>query len=325
MIKNNPQPRTTKIAARASIGELVKQFKRILVPLDGSRLAEAVLPLVTRLADACGATIVLLHIIEKNAPSAVHGERHLRDERDAETYLAKLTEQLQGNNRKVEWHSHEVPVGDVAASIAVHAEEHAIDLIVLNTHGHGGIRDVIWGSIAQQTLQHSRVPVLLGRARGNASDVVFAPRTIMVSLDATVAAEEALAPAISLARSLGAQLRLVMVVATSSTVSSTQAPSATFLPVTTGLLLDLEEKQATEYLERLAEAIRSIGVDAVAEVRRGDAVGQLAQDAKEHDDGLVVAATHGRAGLQAIWSPSIAARLLNRTNAPVLLVPNVES
>lgn len=325
MIKNNPQPRTDKIAAKALIGEQVKSFQRILVPLDGSSLAEAVLPLVTRLADACGATILLLHVIERNAPSVVHGERHLRDKGNAEIYLAELTQQLRVNDRKVEWHSHEVPVGDVAASIAIHAEEHAIDLIVLNTHGHGGIREAIWGSIAQQTLQHSRVPVLLGRVRAKPADTVFAPRTIMVSLDATAAAEEALAPAISLARCLGAQIRLVMVVATSSTVSRTLAPTATFLPVTTGLLLDLEEKQATEYLERLAEAIRSIGVDAVAEVRRGDAVGQLAEDTKEHDDGLVVAATHGRAGLQAIWSPSVAARLLNRTHAPLLLVPNVES
>ena len=325
MSKSNPTRRVSKIAPKLSIGEPIKSFKRILVPLDGSRLAEAVLPVATRLADACGSTILLLHVVERNAPSAVHGERHLRDERDAEAYLSELTRQLRVDNRMVEWHSHEVPVGDVAASIAVHAEEHAIDLIVLNTHGHGGIRDVIWGSIAQQTLQHSRAPVLLWRARAKVSDTVFAPSTIMVSLDATAAAEEALAPAISLARCLQAQLRLVMVVATSSTVPRTQLPTATFLPVTTGLLLDLEEEQASEYLEGLAEAVRSIGVDAVAEVRRGDAVGQLAQDASEHDDGLVVAATHGRAGLQAIWSPSVAARLLNRTHAPVLLVPNVEN
>ena len=299
-------------------------FRRILVPLDGSHLAEAILPVVTRLADACGATIVLLHIIERNAPSRVHGERHLTDRRDAEAYLAELTQRLGTPDRAVEWHFHEVPVGDVAASIGVHAEEHAIDLVAMSTHGQGGIREVIWGSIAQQTLQHSPVPVLLVRANASATSQTYDPRTIMVTLDATAAAEAALPYAVSLARNLGAQLRLVVVVATPDTLASTQAPTATLLPSTTRALLDLQEKQAVAYLERLADWIRATGVDTIAEVRRGDAVAQLAIDAGEHDDGLVVAATHGRAGLQAIWSPGVAARLLRRTRAPVLLVPIVE-
>jgi len=116
-----------------------------------------------------------------------------------------------------------------------------------------------------------------------------------------------------------------MVVATSFTISRTQAPAATFMPMATGALLDLEERQANDYLEQLAETLRDAGIGAIAEVRRGSPVGELAQDRDEHGDGLVVSATHGRAGLQAIWTSSVAGGLLKRTAAPVLLVPIVES
>ncbi|HEY5220360.1 MAG TPA: universal stress protein, partial [Gemmatimonadaceae bacterium] len=71
-------------------------------------------------------------------------------------------------------------------------------------------------------------------------------------------------------------------------------------------------------------SLESSGVPTLAEVRRGAPVRELAADAAEHGDGLVVAATHGRAGLQAIWTTSVATRLLKRTNAPILLVPIVE-
>ncbi|MEJ2217859.1 MAG: universal stress protein [Gemmatimonadota bacterium] len=324
MARANPSQEALEKAERAAAGE-GPPFRRVLVPLDGSRLAETVLGIATRLADACGASIILLHIIEKNAPAAVHGERHLSDTASAEAYLADLARQLGGNERSIEWHTHEVPVGDVAASIADHALEYDVDLIVLCTHGSGGLREVIWGSIAQQALQLSRVPVLIGRARKDTAQEPFVPQTIMVTLDATPVAEAALPPAAGLARCLGARLRLVMVVATSSTLSRAQSPAAALMPIATEAILDLEEQQATDYLERLADTLRSAGIGAVAEVRRGSPVGELAQDTGEHRDGLVVSATHGRAGLQAIWTSSVAGGLLKRTRAPVLLIPIVES
>jgi nucleotide-binding universal stress UspA family protein len=301
------------------------KLQRLLVPLDGSRLAEAVLPIAARLAQAFGATITLLHVIEKGAPSRVHGEPHLANRSDAEAYLAQLAHRLEADGRLVEYHVHEVPVGNVAQAVAAHAEEQRGDLVLLTTHGAGGIREALWGSIAQRVLQSSRRPTLLVRARGDVQSLpLFAPRTIMVSLDGTAAAEAALPLACALAQGLDTQLRLVMVVPTLETVEGEQSPQATFLPSTTRALLDAQVEQATAYLEHLAAFLRSTGVPAFGEVRRGGPVAELASDAAEHADGLVVVATHGRAGLQAIWSPSVAARFLKRTQAPVLLVPIVE-
>jgi nucleotide-binding universal stress UspA family protein len=297
-------------------------MERILVPLDGSRLAEAALPIAARLADACGSAITLLHGIEQDAPSSVHGEPHLATGAEAAAYLDRLTRQLATGGRIVDYHVHEVPVGNVARSIADHAEEQKSDVVVVSTHGAGGIRRELWGSIAQRVLQLSRRPVLLVRARwAPPVSAPFNPATIMVPLDGSVAAEAALPLASKLAHALDARLRLVMVVPTLGTVAADDRPEATFLPGTTRILLDVREEQATAYLEELAAYLRSSGVPSLAEVRRGAPVAELAADAAEHGDGLVVTATHGRAGLQAIWSTSVATRLLKRTHAPILLVP----
>ena len=115
-------------------------YQRLLVPLDGSRLAEAVLPLIGWLAPACQAMVVLLHVIERGAPATVHGEHHLQTTEEAAAYLRGQAERLRAHGIVVETHVHEVPEGDVARSIAAHAQEERADLIVLCTHGSGGIR-----------------------------------------------------------------------------------------------------------------------------------------------------------------------------------------
>jgi nucleotide-binding universal stress UspA family protein len=298
---------------------------RILVPLDGSHLAEAAIPIADRLAEARNAEITLLHVIEKGAPSRIHGEPHLANPTEALAYLGRLAQQLASGGRIVDYHVHEVPVGDVARSIAGHADEQNSDLVVMSTHGAGDLRRGLWGSIAQRVLQICHRPVLLVRTK-SAPPVPprFEPATIMVPLDGTVAAEAALPLASKLAAALGAQLRLVMVVPTLETVAGPHQPKATFLPGTTRVLLDMQVEQASQYLEDLVSSLETMGVPSVAEVRRGAPVAELAADAAEHGDGLVVAATHGRAGLQAIWTTSVATRLLKRTNAPILLVPIVE-
>lgn len=298
---------------------------RVLVPLDGSHLAEGALPIAARLAEACGASITLLHVIEKDAPSSIHGEPHLAKGAEAGAYLGRLARQLAEAGGTVDYHVHEDPVGDVARSIAAHADEQHADLVVVSTHGAGNLRRGLWGSIAQQVLQLCRRPVLLVRTeRAPPVPTPFEPATIMVPLDGTVAAEGALPLAGTLARALHAQLRLVIVVPTLETVAGEHQPKAAFLPRSTRMLLDAQEQQAATYLEELSASLESSGVPTAAEVRRGAPVRELAADAAEHGDGLVVAATHGRAGLQAIWSTSVATRLLKRTNAPILLVPIVE-
>src|SRR5262249_26110977 len=136
------------------------RFKRILVPLDGSKLAEAVLPLAVALGKCLDAKILLMHIIEEHAPQTVHGEPHLTTTTQADAYLAEITRRY-GDSVEFEQHVHGTEEQNVSQSIAAHVVEHETDMVALCTHGRSGPKRVVWGSIAQQVLKRVSVPVLL--------------------------------------------------------------------------------------------------------------------------------------------------------------------
>ncbi|MGH2409429.1 MAG: universal stress protein [Chloroflexota bacterium] len=300
-------------------------YKRMLVPLDGSLLAEAVLPLVERLASVCGATVVLLHVLERSAPATVHGDRHLTTLDQAENYLRETAARLEARGARTRTHAHEAPEGDVARSIVDHASEESADLIVLCTHGRGRVRELLFGSIAQQVVRRGVTPVLLARVAEDRAPLSFAPRIILVPLDGTRGAEAALGPAHGLAGLFGAGLHLVMVVPTVGTIRGDKAPTAPWMPRATEAVLALEEREAAAYLEGLAEEARALGFTVTTEIRRGEVSSSLVEETREPDTGLVVIATHGRSGLQAIWAGSVTARVLAQTRAPVLLLRTVDA
>ncbi len=297
-------------------------FTRLLVPLDGSRMAETALPIVERLATIDDASVTLLHVIERGAPATVHGDRHLKAIDEANAYLDGIAAGLRAHGIQVAQHTHEVPQGNVARSIADHSEEGHADLIVLCTHGHSRMKELVYGSIAQQVLRCGSTPVLLARPAESGLPPPFAPHTVLVPLDATAAAEAALAPAQYLAQALHACMHLVLVV---STQDRERRPAATLLPRTSQAILDMEQHEAAEYLERLATTLRALDLPVTTEVRRGSAASALADEAGEPGVGLVVAATHGRSGLQAVWAASVTARLLARTHAPILLLRRIDA
>ncbi len=77
-------------------------FKHILVPLDGSKLAEAALPAAVSLAQTFKAPVTLLHIIEQDAPEEIHRDRHLTEAREAEAYLAEIAKTCLSSENKSE-------------------------------------------------------------------------------------------------------------------------------------------------------------------------------------------------------------------------------
>ncbi|MDQ3855617.1 MAG: universal stress protein, partial [Chloroflexota bacterium] len=97
--------------------ERTPSIRRLLVPLDGSRLAESVLPWASQLAQVFDAEIVLLHVRERGAPRTIHGELHLQETAEAQEYLDRLIASLPKGAR-AERHVHTVAEGDVAGSIA---------------------------------------------------------------------------------------------------------------------------------------------------------------------------------------------------------------
>lgn len=296
-------------------------FKHLLVPLDGSALAETALPAAVYLAQTLQASITLIHIIERHAPPTIHGERHLTGVKEARAYLDEVARRAFPPGWPVERHVHSSEVGDVARSLVAHVGELRPDLIVMCTHGQGGLRHRLFGSLAQQVITLETIPLLLIRPSLNGTPHPFACRQVLVPLDGEPDHEQGLALAASLAQACGAVLHLVMIVPTLHTLAGERAAMAILLPGATSALLDMTVPGAGEYLSRHATRLRVAGLSVLAEVYRGDPVTTLIQTARQVEADLIVLGTHGKAGLEAFWSGSVAPKIAGRSSIPLLLVP----
>ncbi len=293
---------------------------RFLVPLDGSRLAESVLPVVQQMASRFHAQVILLHIVEQHPPAVIHGEPHLTGVAQAQAYLEEIAIKLRSSGIPVEIHVHQEKEDDVAHSIVQHSQELNADLVIMCTHGQGGLRELLFGSKAQQALQQGTQSILLLFPREDTSVLPFKLQRMLVPLDGTAAHEPALPIAITLARTFGAELHLVLVIPTLATLSGEQAVSGLLLPSTTRALLDLSQQDAADYLERAVARCQAEGVVAHAEVLRGDIVPVVLGVAERLNVDLIVLASHGRTGLDALFTGSVVSRIAGRRIRPLLLV-----
>jgi nucleotide-binding universal stress UspA family protein len=294
--------------------------KSFLVPLDGSRLAEAVLPATASLASRSQALVTLLHVIELRAPATIHGERHLTNAAEASFYLEQVAARLRVNGVMVECHVHDDGEYNVAQCIFEHAQELQCDMVIMCTHGHSGLRGLLFGSIAQQTLQRGAQSILLVFPHEEKSASPFDLQRILVPLDGVVAHEPALPAAIELASAFQATLHLALVIPTLATLSGGQAISGMLLPTTTRAVLDQAQQEAREYLDQILIQCRSEGVNATSEILRGDAVPMVLRLAERLNIDLIVMASHGRAGLDALLAGSVAARIAGRMERALLLM-----
>ncbi len=294
-------------------------FARLLVPLDGSRLAESALPAAAALAGRLGARVVLLHVLETGPPPTVHGDRHVRTDTEARAYLDGAVQWMAA--RGVAAEAVVCPeVGGVAATIARQAEAAGADLIVLTSHGRSGVRGLLYGRVAQQVLQRGRTPVLLLPPSERGREAAFGCRHVLVPLDGSEAAETAVEPAVRVAAACGADLLLVWVVPTVETISGERAAAARLMPTAAAALLDVEAREATNYLEGVASRVQAAGVAARAAVERGEPVQVLLDTAARQGADLIVMATHGRSGVSALWAGSVASRVVGAGQRPVLLI-----
>lgn len=293
----------------------------LLAPLDGSNLAESALPAVVALARRLPARATLLHAIERNAPESVHGERHLRDAAEAERYLAEVADRLAAQGITADWHVHVVPVGDIARSIAAHANEQPAALIVLSTHDATDPRSWLIGAVAQEVIRFAMAPVLALRTGRKGEPPPFDPAGIIVAIDSEQQGIAALPAAIMLARALQIPLRLLAVVPTVETITGDQAVSARLMPSGARVAFDATAEEMADLLQRVQRRLREIAPDleVAADVARGDPAQVMA--ARTRDQRAILAlATHGRAGLDALWEGSTGGLAIARSAGPFLLV-----
>ncbi len=151
-------------------------FDNILVPLDGSELSERALPTAQILAEKFGATIHLIHVITReNEYAAARGaESVLVAEMEMDTvrrlnegrldrgrkYVDQIASQLSGAGAKVESQD-AIKEGDASQNIVDYVKDHHIDLVVMSTHGHGGVRRLLMGSVTDRVIRSCEAPVLV--------------------------------------------------------------------------------------------------------------------------------------------------------------------
>jgi nucleotide-binding universal stress UspA family protein len=291
-------------------------FKHLLIPLDGSHLAEAAIPAAVSLSKTLNAPVVLLHIIEQDARDEVHHDRHLTDPAKAEAYLKEIATRFEV---PVETHVHTAPVADVAKSIIIHAaREFQPDLVILTSHGNGGMRDLIFGSIAQQVAASGGTPVLLLKP---VASPAFKLQRILVPLDNESIHDTVLPLAEELAQAVDAQLDLLCVIPTRSTDSGEHAAAGNMLPMTASAYLDIAEEIAVEHFQMHVDEFEKMGIRSTAEIARGDPAPVIAKTAERIGADLILFGTHGRAGLDAFWNRSVTAAVARASNVPLLLVP----
>ena len=287
----------------------------ILVPLDGSPLAEGVLAYLHPLATPEMTELALVQVIEiwRYAFGAdAYSMPYLitAAQSSAEAYLAQQREQLERLGYRVTTH---VATGEAAHSILDLAQTTLADFIAMSTHGRSGFVGWALGSVAERVLQEATVPVFLVRANMPAQQPL---QHILVPLDGSTLAEQALPRACALAQRTGATITLLQAIQSlgeeqGEIVFANAAVEATFAQW---------RADAEHYLQRVAAQLQSVGVAAAYKVIIGDPVPTILGVVADEQANLIVMTSHGRTGFQRWFYGSVANKVLHGAQCPLLFV-----
>jgi nucleotide-binding universal stress UspA family protein len=306
-------------------------FEHILVPLDGSSIAERALPVATRLAQASQGSIVLVRAVSSTQSRTIR-EAHLAS---AHKYLNQLLPLYMGHGLSMEKIAR---LGPATSTILATVQAHAIDLIVMCSHGYTGMAHTILGSIAREVIHKSPIPILLLHAEGPLLTGTHADahrqHRILVGLDGSAYAKQALLPAASLIALLAdpaqGAIHLTQVIIPSAHRQGSQFQQS----------LDDAIQKAEEDLSRTIEDIRDgPKVPSIAQldlqftwsVAVGEHVAETLIRIAEQGEGvagskgppfcdLIALSTHGHSGLKRWALGSVTEHVLTGTKLPMLIV-----
>ena len=292
-------------------------METILLPLDGSALAEHALGFGAAFARAFDAELRLLHILEEPIAVDLLPSLLIPDRAAAEAYLQRVAKRLPDDIR-----TDTMVLRGYAGEALVNAgANEPASMLVMSTHGRGGIGRALLGSIADDVLRHATVPVALVREAAVAPEDVF--KTIMVPLDSSHYGEAALPLAIKLALQCGASMSLVNV--------CEPFWDALFMNVSPEMgamnqdMLEASQREilatGRAYLHRLADDVRAKGIQVSWEVRSGRPIDEILRAIETTAVDLIVIATHGRGGISRLAFGSVTNELLQHSTVPILAIP----
>jgi nucleotide-binding universal stress UspA family protein len=276
-------------------------FRRIVVPLDGSQLAERALPFAQALAQAMQGEITFVRVPDPViasglAPTLTTQYSLENARREAADYLTKVKQGFErfGLTPQAEV----VPGVVVAEAIVEYAAQASADLIVTSSHGRSGVSRWVYGSVAERVLQHASCPVLVLR-----SDRPLA--RLLITFDGSSLAEQALAPGLAVAAACR-----------SSAVTLLRAIPAP----PEGGEAEAEQRAAREYLGALSARGQVDGAEFKLATPFEPAANAILEHAEQEEIDLIVMATHGRTGLQRWRYGSVTEKVLRGTACSMLVV-----
>jgi nucleotide-binding universal stress UspA family protein len=288
-------------------------YDRILVPLDGSELAEVTLWYAARLAGRLQAALTLVYVSSSDEITSPYmHECYLKDvvarvKADAD----KIAAANKGGDIDV---NYKMLKGDPAEEIINYADKAKIDLIIMSTQGKSGIKRWPLGNVANKVVSATRKQVLLIRAKGLKTDVYKGSlEKVLVPVDGSRESESVLRNVAHLANKLGLKVTLLHV----------WVGEIHTYPTKETIRRELKEKERAElYVNRLGARLQSKGVSnrvVFNESQYASAAEEIIKLAEEGKFSMVAMATHGRSGVGRWIFGSNANKVLNEGSTPLLL------
>jgi nucleotide-binding universal stress UspA family protein len=286
----------------------------ILVPLDGSKTAEHALPFAARVARGAQAELQLVHIATVAGwarPEQEHG--NLVDQLD------EIAEPLRKAGLRVTTGIVNGYYSDIGQIIGELARERGVSLIVMTTHGRGGVQRFIYGSVADAVIRSSHVPLLLIPASGARPIPTDRPPRITIALDCSELSELALPAALDVARALDGQMELVHVVEPPNYGLELGKPATFRMDPAEAL------EKAEAYLRQVGDELSQNGPAVSRRVIAGFAEPSVASLAQPKYSDVLALGTHGHGGLRRVVLGSTATAALKRASVPLLVVRPIEA
>ena len=285
-------------------------YKKILVPLDGSEIAEKALPFVKSIAKLKNSNVILFAV-----SLTVFVDRR---DRLFTSYLEVTAKELNKQGIKT---SIAISYGDVAREIVNYANNNKIDLIVMATHGYSRAKQWMFGSITQKVLYGTKIPVLLIKSK--APDVSVEFNRILLPLDGSPFSESTFPYAVGLAKNTKKEVLLLHICEPPIVPSYGSRPISRSWEKHRDDMWKETEGLATNYLKKTMAALKKKGLKVksrVIKAQSAEVAKAIIQISKEENIDLIIMAARGRSGVSSWVYGSIANKIVDEFSKPILLI-----
>ena len=294
-------------------------FKKILIPLDGTARSEQAMEIAKKIGKVTEADLTLLGVVKPRpvlVNTYVNRTPPYTNLYQASDHVASQLHLVAARARRiVPYITTTVKFGDPADVIVETAEEREIDLIVMTTHGYGGLDRMLFGSVAEHVMRKAPCPVLIAKDS-------HVPRHILIALDGTPFAETIIEPALALADAVDAKVTLTRIENPAELISARDVPDLVRFDreIAEAYICATNDEPQT-YLKTVFDRYGFDDDDMLDyEVGTGRPGEGLLAIADRHDCDMIAMATHGRRGYARLLHGSVTENVLHHTGEKGMLI-----